>query len=141
MMSRFTFWRRLWGEVNVSQLPAKEFGAWAEKQADRFLRRKGMTRMARNFRSGRGEVDLIVRDGDMIVFVEVKAVRNQTGEPELKVDRGKRRRLTSAAKGFINRHNLHECPARFDIVTVKLDPANRPVIEHEPDAFQAEEND
>ena len=135
------FWRRLLRRTDVGELSSHEFGAWAERQADRFLRQKGMSRLTRNFRSGRGEVDLIFRDGETIVFVEVKAVRNSAAEPERKVDRGKRRRLISAAKGYIARHDLFDRPARFDIVTVKLDATNRPMIEHEPDAFQAEDHD
>jgi Holliday junction resolvase-like predicted endonuclease len=78
-----------------------------------------------------------MKDGEMLVFVEVKALRSLDSEPQRKVNHEKRRRIITTAKAFIARHNLYDNPARFDIVTVKLNSENQPVIEHEADAFHA----
>ncbi|MFA5864522.1 MAG: YraN family protein [Phycisphaerae bacterium] len=114
-----------------------EFGAWAENQAKVFLKKSGMKILARNYRTSLGELDIVARDRDMIVFVEVKAVRDTAGEPELKINREKRRRMILAAKSFIGRLSLNDQPARFDIVTVKCDSSGQPLVDHEPDAFGA----
>jgi len=123
---------------NPLKLSAAEFGIWAENQASRFLKKTGLKILARNYRTPVGELDIIAQDSDMLVFVEVKAVRDAGGQPEFKVNREKRRKTMAAAKCFIGRKNFHDRPARFDIVTVKIDKDRKPLIEHESNAFQAE---
>lgn len=118
-------------------LARADFGAWAEGQAARFVKKKGMKILARNYRVGPGELDIVARDHEWVVFMEVKAVRDPEGEPELKVNREKRRRMIAAAKHFLGRMRPEDPPARFDIVTVRCDQAGQTVIEHEEDAFQA----
>ncbi len=92
--------------------------------------------IARNYRTAQGEVDLIARDGDTIVFVEVKARRR--GEPAEAVTPEKQRRLTLAALHFLKRHRLLEYAGRFDVVAVVWPESGRaPGIEHFRDAFPA----
>jgi putative endonuclease len=92
--------------------------------------------IVRNYRTTQGEVDLIARDGDTIVFVEVKARRR--GEPAEAVTSEKQRRLTLAAVHFLRRHGLLEHSSRFDVVAVVWPESGKsPVIEHYRDAFPA----
>lgn len=111
-------------------------GRRAEDLAHRFLRRRGYTILARNYRprAGHGEIDLVARHGDMLVFVEVKA-RSTTGfgPPEDAVDREKRERLCRAAREYCRRAGADWERVRFDIVAVLL--SKPPVIELFADAF------
>jgi putative endonuclease len=111
-------------------------GDRGERAAAKFLRRDGLRIIVRGYRTSRGEVDLIARDGDRLVFVEVKARRR--GEPAEAVTEEKQRRLTLAALHFLKRHSLLEHPCRFDVVTVVWpDDRRLPTIEHLKNAFEA----
>jgi putative endonuclease len=133
ILQRYTFFSR----KSPFDMERDEFGVWAEGQAAKFLRKRGMKILARNYGMGQGELDIVARDREMIVFVEVKAGTFFGGNPETKVNRDKQKRMILAARNFIGRLNLHDRPARFDIITVKCDPNGQPVFEHEEDAFQA----
>ena len=96
--------------------------------------------LLRGYRTSRGEIDLIARDGNTLVFVEVKTRRR--GEPAEAVTPEKQRRITAASLHFLKRHGLldgpRDVPCRFDIVAVVWpDGLGRPDIEHHPDAFDA----
>ena len=111
-------------------------GDRGERVAASALRRRGMRILRRNYRTRHGEVDLIARDGDVLVFVEVKARRR--GDPAEAVTPEKQRRLTLAALHFLKRHGLLECRSRFDVVAVLWpDEGGDPAVEHYPDAFEA----
>jgi putative endonuclease len=110
-----------------------------EQAAARYLRRLGYHIIARRDRSRLGEIDLVAVDGQTVVFVEVKTRdSSDTGNPSEAVDAAKQRRLTRLALGYLKRHRLLNCPARFDVVAVTW-PADqrRPTIEHFKDAFEA----
>jgi putative endonuclease len=111
-------------------------GSEGENQAREFLCVKGYRWICSNFRTRWGEIDLIMRDGPTLVFVEVRRRRNvQFGLPEESVNRKKMRHLTLAAMVFIQRNRAHNCRARFDVVT--LDEQG---LRHYPDAFMTEGN-
>jgi putative endonuclease len=128
---------RLFGRFDPLKLTTAEFGSWAENKAKEFLLKKGYELITQNFRINHGEVDLIMRDEDTLVFVEVKATRSIESEPHMKVNHDKRRRIITAARSFIARHNFYDMTARFDIITVKVNSEHQPCIEHESDAFQS----
>lgn len=65
-------WQWLLGRAKVPQ-DAAELGRWGEDQACRFLQGKGFTTIARNWRFGKGELDLVMADGRAIVFIEIKS--------------------------------------------------------------------
>ncbi len=120
----------------LSDLWRRWFGDRGERAAARYLRRAGLRIIVRNYRTPQGEVDLIARDGDVIVFVEVKARRR--GDPAEAVTPEKQRRLTLAAVHFLKRHRLLERGGRFDVVAVVWPDSGRaPRIEHFRDAFPA----
>jgi putative endonuclease len=111
-------------------------GERGERLAAKFLKRIGYTILARNYTCPVGEIDLIARDGDSIVFVEVKTrASDADADPENNVTYAKRRRLTRAAKYFVMRRRAQDAPCRFDVVAAVLPPDGKGVIEHFPDAF------
>ena len=95
-------------------------GAEGERLACRHLERHGLTLMQRNFRCKTGEIDLIMRDGDTTVFVEVR-VRNNPGfgSGADSIDWRKQRKLTRTALYYLqcNRH-LDKHPTRIDVVSI-----------------------
>lgn len=127
------------GDPDMNRLLRAALNRWlgnaGENAAARYLRKKGLRILIRGYRTSRGEIDLIARDGDTVVFVEVKTRRQ--GQPAEAVTLEKQRRLTLAAVEFLKRHNLLEGRARYDIVAIVWpDNAAEPVIEHFPHAFE-----
>ena len=102
----------------------KPLGDRGEREAARFLRRKGFTILAEKYRSPLGELDLVAQDGASVVFVEVKAGQGTRGDPpQARVDPRKQRRLARLALTYLNHHGLHGRPCRFDVVAVTFDGA------------------
>ena len=91
-------------------------GAAAEGLAAKFLAARGLVIVQRNYRCRGGEIDLIVRDGEVLVFVEVRLRRNQAfGTAAESITAAKRRRLRLAARHYLARLG-REPPCRFDAV-------------------------
>jgi len=91
-------------------------GGQAEERACRYLKDLGYEIVARNWRCRFGEIDIVARDRDVLVFVEVKArASGRFGGPEAAVDPVKQGRLVSAARMFIQQTGA-QLPARFDVV-------------------------
>lgn len=120
----------------IQALRNRLLGDRGEREAARFLKKRGLRVLARGYRTARGEIDLIARERDTLVFVEVKTRR--TGVPAEAVTSEKQRRLTLAALHFLKRHHLLECRSRFDVVAIVWpEDRGRPAIEHIRDAFPA----
>ena len=97
---------------------SKDRGTAAEMQARLFLESRGMRFVERNYRCRRGEIDLIMREDDTIVFVEVRLRRNTSfGGAAETVDGRKRNKLTTAAHHYLQRHRV-DGPCRFDVVAI-----------------------
>lgn len=91
-------------------------GREAEDRAQHFLQVQGLTLVDRNYRCRGGEIDLLMRDGDALVFVEVRLRRNTGfGGALASVDARKQRRLTIAAQHYLQRHRW-QGPCRFDVI-------------------------
>ena len=96
----------------------KVLGKKGEKLVEDYLKKQGCEILSRNFRTPFGEADLIVRDGDEIVFVEVKTRTNEAyGAPREAVGQQKRRRYMQIAK-FYWKWDKEEPNARFDVAEV-----------------------
>ena len=115
----------------------KLLGRWGERRCERFLVRKGLRKLARNYSCKTGEIDLVMVDSDgAIVFVEVKARADESFEPvESVVTFAKKAKLLRTARYFLASHNIEDRPCRFDIVTLVLGQAGRPKIKHYENAF------
>ena len=99
-------------------------GQWAEEVAARHLAAHGLVCRDRNFRSRYGEIDLVMEDGEVLVFVEVRS-RGGTGfmDPAESVDRTKRTRLVRTADTWLRTRKRTSVPVcRFDVVAVTGEP-------------------
>jgi putative endonuclease len=116
----------------------RSIGQAAEEAATRHLRRAGLTVVARNVRLPGGELDLVCRDGDRWVFVEVKCRRARWGDaPGAAVSAQKQRRLVRLAQHYLKREHLGEPRCRFDVVAVTLNEDGASDVRHIPSAFDA----
>ena len=100
--------------------PRQALGQDGESAACAALRTRGYTILARRFRIAHGEIDIVARDGDTIVFVEVKTRRASAyGGGAAAVTWRKQRRIVRVAEAFLARGRLHHLPCRFDVVSVE----------------------
>ena len=110
-------------------------GKTGEDLACRELERLGYAIIARRFRVRSGELDIVARDGPVLVFVEVKArAGRQFGNAAEAVTFIKQRRLTEVAKEYLVRHRVSDCRCRFDVVSIHFG-AGEPAIEVIQNAF------
>lgn len=115
---------------------AKDLGRSGEDIAERYLSGKGYEILARGFRMLRGEIDLVARDGETLVFVEVKARADVShGRPEESVTPGKQRQLRRIAQGYLVAHPSPGVDCRFDVVAILFDGPDDYRLEHFIDAF------
>jgi len=118
--------------------PRQALGRGAEDAAAAHLTRAGFRVVERNVRLGHGEIDLVCRDGDAVVFVEVKCRRATWGDPPAAaVSWRKQRRLTRLAQHYLKWRRLGDVRCRFDVVSVTLDAAGHTGIAHVRGAFDA----
>ena len=111
-------------------------GELGERAAEKFLRRAGLKFLTANFRSDRGEIDLIFRDGDCLVFIEVKTRSSEDWtRPAAAVDSRKRRLLSQTALDYLRLIKNPEVKIRFDIVEVLLDDGKVREVRHLPNTF------
>ena len=111
-------------------------GELGERAAKRHLQRLGLKFLAANFRSDRGEIDLIFRDGDCLTFVEVKTRSSENWtRPAAAVDARKRRLLSQTALDYLRLLNNPAVKTRFDIVEVLLADGQVREVRHLPNAF------
>lgn len=114
-------------------------GSWGEKKAEKFLRKKGLKTLARNFSYKKtGEIDLIMVDSDRsLVFVEVRTRASEDfAAAEATVNYTKRNKIKKTAKMFLIKNELLERLWRFDVVTVVYNETRYPVIRHFENAFR-----
>jgi putative endonuclease len=115
-------------------------GKWGEAQAERFLKAKGYRILTRRLRIGkRDELDLVARERDALVFIEVKTRKGELfGAPASAVKRDKREALSRAAIHYLKKLRYPKVNFRFDVVEVIGEPDDNeePVIRHIPNAFQ-----
>ena len=111
-------------------------GAYGERVAVRALTDAGLQVLDRNWRCREGELDVVARDGDALVFCEVKP-RTGTGfgHPAEAVTAGKRRRLRHLARAWLTDHDQHAPDLRFDVVGVHVPPSGPPQVTHLRNAF------
>ena len=111
-------------------------GRLGERAAKNYLRRRGLKFLTANFRSARGEMDLVFRDGDCLVFVEVKARSSEDwARPAAAVNAERRRRLSRCALDYLRLLRNPPVKIRFDIVEVLLAGGRVQEIRHLPNTF------
>src|SRR5271169_5918728 len=111
-------------------------GELGERAAQKFLQKAGLKFLAANFRSERGEIDLIFRDGDCLAFIEVKTRSSENwSRPAAAVNAERRRRLSQCALDYLRRLKNPAVKIRFDIVEVLLADGAVREIRHLPNTF------
>ena len=137
-------WKEAWNEFKEKlallvgkQKPIDHLGGRGENVAARFLRDLGYKVLIRNYKTQVGEIDIIARDGNTIVFVEVKTRVGEDVAPEEQVNDPKRHQITKAAKHYMARYGTPQPPARFDVIAIVWPPNRDPVIRHTQSAFEA----
>lgn len=115
----------------------KLLGRWGEKRSQRFLKRKGLKTLTRNFSCNAGEIDLIMVAPDRtIVFVEVRTRADESfGSAESSITSAKKAKLLRTARYFLTIHDINDRPFRFDVVAIVLGPKGTVQIRHYKNAF------
>lgn len=100
----------------------KATGKLGEQIAADFLSSKGYTIITRNFQTRSGEIDIIARDGDTLVFIEVKTRKNEKfGKPIEQIDEKKANRIRITAEEYIVKQNCKNMDCRLDAISVNMD--------------------
>jgi len=122
------------------ELPSHlRYGLLGETAARKHLKRNGLKFLTKNFRSDRGEVDLVFRDADCLVFVEVKTRSSEEWtRPAAAVNKERRQRLTRAALDYLRLLKNPQVKIRFDIVEVLLENGSVRELRHLPNTFPME---
>jgi putative endonuclease len=135
--AEMNFWQRIrtWRDETQKTL-AQRHGETGERAARKHLRRAGLKFLTANFRSHRGEIDLVFRDGDCLVFVEVKTRSSEEWiRPAAAVNARKRRLLTQTALDYLKLLRNPPVKLRFDIVEVLLSDGAVRELRHLPNTF------
>ena len=126
-------------KAKLSREPKAEHqrrGELGERAAKKFLQQAGLKFLVANFRSPRGEVDLIFRDGDCLCFIEVKTRSSEEWtRPAAFVDARKRKLLSQTALDYLAKIKNPEVKIRFDIVEVLLADGEVREVRHLPNTF------
>jgi putative endonuclease len=136
-----TLWQRLTQLLQRRPLPLHlARGVLGENAARRFLKRAGLKFLTANFRSSRGEIDLIFRERDCLVFVEVKTRSSEEwSRPAAAVDAEKRRLLSRCALDYLRLLKGRKVKIRFDVVEVLLEEGAVREVRHLPNKFHLSE--
>ncbi len=127
---------RFAGEAEPEHLRRGRIG---ERAAKKHLRKLGLKFLTANFRSDRGEIDLVFRDDDCLVFVEVKSRSSEDWtRPAAAVDKRKRRLLSQTALDYLKLLKNPQVKIRFDIVEVLLTDGEVREVRHLPNTFPME---
>lgn len=115
----------------------KRPGAAGEAAACRYLKKRGFVLLEKNWRRKSGEIDLIMKDGECLVVVEVKSrAKNPHLPPEVNVGVKKQKKLIALARRYLSEQKLEDAALRFDVVSVTGAGQRTPEIVHFEDAFR-----
>ena len=97
----------------------RKIGILGEGVAEKYLQQNGYTILEKNYYYNHGEIDIVAKDGNVLVFVEVKSRKtDQFGKPEESVTPKKQELLRRTAEGYVSSKNVGEMECRFDVVSV-----------------------
>jgi len=111
-------------------------GSLGEDFAYDFLVKKGFVPVERNYRSGKGEIDIIMREGELLVFIEVKLRKtDQFGPPECSITIRKQRQIKRTALAYLTEKNIRNVQCRFDVIGITQNKETGMKINHIENAF------
>lgn len=109
----------------------KKLGNRGEKIAAKFLRKQGYRIIEKNYHSRLGEIDIVAKENESIVFVEVKTrCSTDFGLPEEALSYDKRRRLSKLALGYLAHRRIKDTNCRFDVVSILMDNNRANKVKH-----------
>ena len=112
-------------------------GEWGEELACRHLQGLGMKVLRRNYRTPVGEIDIVARYRQLLIFIEVKTRRGSGfGAPQEAVGTHKQRQIIRAAQWYLQREKIDSLQPRFDVVAVLCQSDGQVDIQHLPNAFE-----
>jgi len=113
----------------------QRIGKWGEDTAAEYLTQRGYEIMARNVRTPYGEIDIVTRQGDITIFVEVKArTSNKMGLPEESITPRKREHMLAAADHYAAEHEIDHW--QIDVLAIEGKPGSNPKITYFENAIQ-----
>jgi len=111
-------------------------GQEGEHYVAKYLKKKGYQILDKNYRCKLGEIDIIARDGEELVFIEVKTRSGLShGSPAAAVDVRKQRQISRTAQWYLAEQTLFDSPARFDVICLLFDDTRQLTVEHISNAF------
>jgi len=111
-------------------------GSKGEQIACEFLTKLGYKIIERNYHYGHGEIDIVAKDGEIIVFVEVKYRKSlEYGQPETAITKGKQKQIRKIAEAYIYERDIKDTSCRIDVVAILQLPKQKPEINHYINAF------
>ena len=114
----------------------KEFGKKGEDLACKLLEEKGYEILKRNWRFSHGEIDIVAKDNDILVFIEVKTRSNlEFGPPELAVTKSKQNQIRKMASAYLYINEIKDTDCRIDVVAILFQDSGDPIINHIENAF------
>ena len=122
----------------MKKIDSKELGKIGEGIAVKYLEEKGFEIIERNYRYGKGEIDIIAKDplDGFLAFTEVKTRQNlQFGEPEYAITKAKQKQIRKIAELYLYEKEIEEIDCRFDVIAILLEDMENPHINHYVNAF------
>ena len=111
-------------------------GKRGEDIAVAYLKNRGYRIIERNYKCLFGEIDIVAKDGDTVVFVEVKSRKSEKfGDPQAAVGLEKQKKISRISLKYLEEKHLYPCDARFDVVAIKMLPAGS-IVELIQNAFE-----
>ena len=122
--------------------PLQQFGKEGQDLAEKFLKKKGLKVLERNYRNRFGEIDLIMRDKKTIVFIEVKARKSKRhGHPLEAITTFKQQQISNMALQYLQMKKALQKPARFDVIAIEVEKTEKaPQLTWLKNAFEFQEN-
>ena len=114
----------------------RKTGSEGEDIACEYLTKLGYEIIERNYQYGHGEIDIIAKDDDIIVFVEVKYRKSlEYGPPESAITKGKQKQVRKTAEAYLYDKEIKDTSCRIDVIAILHFPSKESQIEHYKDAF------
>ena len=111
-------------------------GNYGEELASRFLKDLGYEIVEQNYQFGHGEIDIIAKDDEILVFVEVKYRQNlEFGPPELSIPISKQKQIRKTAEAYLYEKEIKDVPCRIDVIAILHLKDTKPKINHIINAF------
>ena len=117
---------------NKENTTAVSIGNIGEEAAVQALKKRGYKIIARNYRTKMGEIDIVAKDGEYTVFVEVRLRKsNAFGSPADTIDRRKQQKIIKAAQMYAVKNDIYDTPMRFDAVLINADTDGEKLVNEE----------